>query len=53
MVRAFADASAAPAEIVLDRLAWQVPPQPRGADADLADTLEFVLGQMPPDSSLG
>jgi len=48
----------APAFEVLDRLEWQVPPQPRvdqgrSGAADFHDTLEFVLGQMPPESSLG
>ena len=43
---------------VLDRLDWQVPPRPRPdgfaeGGPEFGDTLEFILGQMPPESSLG
>jgi hypothetical protein len=43
----------APALEVLERLGWSVPPRARGADLDQSDTLEFILGQMPPHSPLG
>ncbi len=43
----------APALEVLERIAWSVPPRARGADLEQSDTLEFILGQMPPDSPLG
>lgn len=49
--------SSMPAEAMLDRLEWQVPPRPRpvqGVPAvEVSDTLEFALGQMPPESTLG
>jgi hypothetical protein len=55
---ALGDDGSASAGDVLDRLEWRVPPRPRvdplhGNPSEYADTLEFVLGQMPPDSSLG
>jgi hypothetical protein len=43
----------APALEVLERIAWSVPPRARGTDLDQSDTLEFILGQMPPESPLG
>jgi hypothetical protein len=46
--------NAAPLLDVIERLDWRVPPLPRQSDAvEYSDTLEFILGQSPPDSALG